>query len=159
MRIRFGHLAAAALIAAGLSAGVSHAQERMVEGEMAAEAVKYRVNVMRAIGAHMGSIGAILQGKVENKDDLVAHAAALNGLAGMLDDVFPKGSSGAPSRLKAEFFEQSDQVNGIINALQEASQKVADAAAGGDMAGVGQNLGAMGQQCGACHRAYRLPQS
>ncbi len=158
MRFRLGYAIAAVVLATGLAAGVGQAQERMVEGDMAAEAVKYRVNVMRAIGAHMGSIGAILQGKVENKDDLGAHAAALNGLAMMLDDVFPKGSE-AGSRLKPEFFAQSAEANGIIKALQDAGQKMADAAAGGDMAGVGQNLGAMGQQCGACHKAYRLPQS
>jgi len=154
-----GRLLAATIVAVGLTAGSAQAQERMVEGEMASEAIKYRVNVMRAVGAHMGSIGAILQGKVENKDDLAAHGAALNGLAGMFGDLFPKGTDGEGSRLKAAFFDDTEEVAGIIKALEEAGSRLAAAAAAGDMAGVGQNLGAMGQQCAACHRPYRAPQS
>ena len=159
MSYGIGRILAAAVVAVGLSVTGAQAQERMVEGEMAGEAVKYRVNVMRAIGAHMGSIGAILQGKVENKGDLAAHGAALEGLAGMMDDLFPKGSGEPTSRLKAAFFEDKEQVAGIITALQEASSRLAAAAASGEMGGVGQNLGAMGQQCGACHKQYRAPQT
>lgn len=159
MKFRLAFLFAAGLLASGLAVGASQAQERMVEGEMAGEAIKYRVNVMRAMGAHMGAIAAILQGKVENKEDLAAHGAALGGLAGMYDDLFPKGSVSDQARIKPELFEERDKVNGIINALAAAGEKLAAAASSGDMAGVGQNLGAMGQQCGACHRAYRLPQS
>ncbi len=158
MNGRFGKYVAAALLAAGVIVGSAQAQERMVEGEMAGEALKYRINVMRAIGAHMGAVGAILQGKVENKDDIAAHGAALAGLSGMLDDVFPKGSE-AGSKLKPEFFADGDKPMVMIKALQDASEKLAAAAAAGDMAGVGQNVGAMGAQCGACHKAYRLPQS
>jgi len=158
MNIGFGRIFAAAVLAVGLAAGAAQAQERMVEGDMVGEAVKYRVNIMKAMGAHMGSIGAILQGKVVNKADLAAHGAALNGLAGMYGDLFPKGSDGG-SRLKPAFFDDKEQVAGIIAALQAAGQKMAAAAAAGDMAGVGQNLGAMGQQCGACHKQYRAPQS
>ncbi|MDA1059166.1 MAG: cytochrome c [Proteobacteria bacterium] len=158
MQLRFGKYMAAALLAAGVLAGSAQAQERMVEGEMVGEAVKYRVNIMRAMGAHMGAMGAILQSKVENKGDLAAHGAALAGLAGMWDDLFPKGSD-AGSKLKPEFFNDGAMTAGIIKALQDASLKVASASASGDMAGVGQNIGAMGAQCGACHKAYRLPQS
>lgn len=159
MSFRLGNLVAVTALAVGLMAGTAQAQERMVEGEMAAEAVKYRVNIMRAMGAHMAAMGAILQGKVENKGDLAAHAAALDGLAGMWGDLFPKGSDSAESRMKPELFDNRAEVNGIISAMKDATAKVAAAAAAGDMAGVGQNMGAVGQQCGACHRTYRLPQS
>lgn len=159
MSFRLGKLVAVTALAVGLMAGTAQAQERMVEGEMAAEAVKYRVNIMRAMGAHMAAMGAILQGKVENKGDLAAHAVALDGLGGMFGDLFPKGSASAESRVKPELFDNRNEVNGIIAAMKDATAKVAAAAAAGDMAGVGQNMGAVGQQCGACHRAYRLPQS
>ena len=155
----FGRVVAVVVVAAGPGAEGAQAQDRMVEGEMAGEAVKYRVNVMRATGAHMGAIAAILQGKVENKGDLAAHGASLDGLAGMFDDLFPKGTGEPASRLRPAFFEDAEQVAGIIEALKAASGKLAAAAAAGDMAGVGQNLGAMGQQCGACHKQYRAPQS
>jgi cytochrome c556 len=158
MHIGFGRVIAAAVVVVGLAAGTAQAQERMVEGEMVGEAVKYRVNIMLAIGAHMGSVGAILQGKVSNKGNLAAHGAAIGGLAGMFGDLFSKGSD-AGSRLKTVFFDDKEQVAGIIAALEAAGQKMATAAAAGDTAGVGQNLGAMGQQCGACHNQYRALQS
>ena len=50
------------------------------------------------------------------------------------------------------------QVASIIEALQAVGKNLATAAAADDMAGVRQNMGAVGQQCGACHKQFRANQ-
>ena len=79
---------------------------------------------------------------------MVPHSVCL---AEMHGDLFPKGSD-AGSRLKPEFFDKKEQVASIIEVLKVAGKNLATAAAAGDMAVVRQSLGAMGQQCGACHK-------
>ena len=76
MHTGFGRIFAAAVVAVGYAAGAAQAQERMIEGE-GWRAVKYLVGGMRAMGARIEWIGAILQGKVGNKADLTAHGPAL----------------------------------------------------------------------------------
>ena len=53
---------------------------------------KYRQSVMKSIGGHMASMGAILKNQV-HMDDLVVHANGLAGLAGIAPEVFPEGSN------------------------------------------------------------------
>ena len=58
-------------------------------------------------------------------------------------------------RLKAEFFENEADARAIIKTLQEEAAKLVEVAASGDLGAVGQQLGKVGAQCGACHTAYR----
>ena len=85
---------------------------------------------------------------------MVPHSVCL---AGMYGDLFPKGSD-AGSWLKPKFLNEKEQVASIIEALQAVGKNLDTAAAAGDMAGVRQNMGAVGQQCGACHKQYRANQ-
>ena len=71
---------------------------------------------------------------------MVPHSVCL---AGMYGDLFPKGSD-AGSWLKPKFLNEKEQVASIIEALQAVGKNLDTAAAAGDMAGVRQNMGAVG---------------
>ncbi|MDH3513598.1 MAG: cytochrome c, partial [Gammaproteobacteria bacterium] len=54
--------------------------------------IKYRKNMMKAVGGHTSAAGAIVQGKVDYKAHLADHARALQALTRDIPGLFPKDS-------------------------------------------------------------------
>lgn len=153
MRIR-GFVAGALLLAGAFAVGGAQAQE--LSGDAAANAQKYRVGAMRAMGAQMALIQTVTKGDVPWKGHVAPLAASVNGLAMTFTDLFAPGTEKvAGSRAKAELMVDKDKVSGIIKALQDESATLVKVAAANDAAGITAQLGKIGQQCGACHSAYR----
>jgi cytochrome c556 len=128
-----------------------------------ANIVKYRQNFMRANGAHIGMIAAVVKGEVGLTDELAKNAAALAELGEMLSanlqQLFPEGTEkmdGLKTAALPTIWEKWSEFEQIAMRFQEESAKLAEVAQGGDMAAIGQQLGVLGKQgCGACHETFR----
>ena len=121
--------------------------------------IKYRQAVMKALGGHMGSIGAIAKGEVGHTKHMFGHATAINAIAAMASDIFPKGSGGDKTRAKDEIWQNMGDFNKALSAFQAASAKLLEAANSGDKAAVGAALGGVGKSCGGCHKPFRKKKS
>ena len=123
----------------------------------AASVISYRQKVMSAIGAHMGSIGAVLKGEVSFTGHVAGHARSLQAMSMVAADIFPPGSGDGETRAKAEIWTKSADFEKALKAFQDASGKLVEAADSGDMAAVGAAMGNLGQACGGCHKPFRKP--
>lgn len=151
---KFGVLATAIGVGT-LIAGGAIAQD-------AEKAIKYRKGIMRAQGAHLGAIGAILKGEAGDASHIAGHAAALASLSTMLPDIFADGTgpdSGVETRALPAIWDDQAKFNDVVAATQAESAKLAEVAAGGDMGAIGAQVGALGKDgCGACHEGFRAKQ-
>jgi cytochrome c556 len=125
--------------------------------------VKYRKAFMDANGAHITMIAAVVKGEVSFTDELAAHAQALAEqgklLTANLQVLFPEGTGkgdGPDTAALPAIWEKWSEFEQDAKAFEEESAKLAEVAAGGDMAAIGEQLGALGKQgCGGCHESFR----
>jgi cytochrome c556 len=122
--------------------------------------VKYRQLLMKANGAHISAIGAILKGEVDyGAKHIEEHAEAINGMAQILADAFRAnvGTSGGETRATQEIWSGWDDFVAKAKNLQDVSASLGELAeGGGDMAAIGDGVKALGGACGACHNEFRV---
>ncbi len=121
------------------------------------DAIKYRVRVMKGIGANMGSIGDILKGKVEYKNLIVNYAKAMNESAKTVTTIFKQDTSASSkkNRAKNDIWAKWGDFEKAANDFVAASAGVAEAAESGDMAKIGPAMKKLGGSCGGCHKPFR----
>lgn len=152
-RIMKRTLGAAAVVAVGVAfatAGISPSDAQMNE------LTKQRSDAMKAMGGNMKKVGEA----VGAGDSAAAAAAAteINRIASQIPSLFPDGSGTGETRAKPEIWQDFADFRAKANALEAASAKVvADAGAGNLGSDPKAVVGSMGQNCGACHKAYRAP--
>lgn len=123
-------------------------------------ALKYRSNVMKAIGGHMGAISGIIKGEVSFNEDLAGHAHAIAELAKSAPRIFPKGSNVGKSQALPEIWSKPDEFKMVVDAFISESQKLADIAKSGDMGAFKGQFGKMAKAgCKACHDNFRKKKS
>ncbi len=120
-----------------------------------ANVIKYRQKVMSSIGAHIGSIGAVLKGEVSYTGHVAAHARAMHDASLMIDDIFPAGSDVGETRAKPEIWQDWAKFEAATKTFQAATKELARVADTGDMAAVGAQLNKVGEACGGCHKPFR----
>jgi cytochrome c556 len=151
------------LAAGAVLALISGGSSLALAADEPANVVKYRQNFMKANGAHIGMIAAVVKGEVSLTDELAQNAAALAELGEMLSanlqQLFPEGTEkmdGLETAALPTIWEKWGEFEQVAMRFQEESAKLAEVAEGGDMAAIGQQLGVLGKQgCGACHETFR----
>lgn len=136
--------------AAVLAAAVGFASLSALAGEAD---VKHRQNAMKAIAAHMGAIGAVVKGEVDDMEGLKHHAAALADTAEAAGTVFGENAMGG-NALPA-IWSDTDGFQEAYSNFAGATANLAEVAQGGDAAAIQEAFGGVGQTCGGCHRTYR----
>jgi len=119
------------------------------------DVIKYRRNVMKANGAHEAAIRAILQGKVDYKNQLADHAKALENINKDIPSIFPKGSDSGDTKALPAIW--SDRV-GFEKRAGDAKQKSADfakAVMAGDTQAAAAKYKELSEACKACHKDFR----
>ncbi|MDO8705688.1 MAG: cytochrome c [Sulfuricaulis sp.] len=117
--------------------------------------IKYRQNIMKAIGGHTAAAGSIVQGKVDYKNQLADHARALQALIGDIPGLFPKDSDFGDT--KAQDVVWSNRVE-FEKRAKDSKTKVdlfAKALQGGNQQTIGASFKAVGESCKACHKDFR----
>ena len=117
------------------------------------------IAVRQAGYALQGGDFAFIRSVVEAKGDvkpLEVPAKAIGKWASVVSTLFPKGSeTGHDTKALPEIWSDHDGFNKIALKLVEVSDKLAIDAKAGNADEVAADTKLMGQQCGACHKAYR----
>ncbi|MEK9724592.1 MAG: cytochrome c [Rhodospirillaceae bacterium] len=149
MTNRISHLALSAVFAALVVAAtpsVGHADD---------DAIAYRQTLMKGVGAAMGGLKMVVQGKA-SADSAKGLAMAMNGFATAAATAFPKGSGGDKTRAKDDIWSRPAEFAAALGAFQKAAAGVVAASNGG---GIKAAFGALGGSCGGCHKPFRKPKS
>lgn len=120
-----------------------------------ANVIKYRKNLMKAVGGHIANIGAVVKGEVDFTGDVKPNADAIVDLLTASGHVFPEGSGSGDTKAKPEIWSDRARFDRALADSVAAAKTLAAAAGSGDMAAVGAAVGGLGKTCGGCHRPFR----
>jgi cytochrome c556 len=112
---------------------------------------------MQHFQANTQALNAVREGQVGAASHMLGRAVIIQQLATMLGDAFPAGSAGEGSRALPAIWENQSEFAARVQAIQEASNALVEAARGGNAEQVQAAQGALQQTCGACHMAFRGP--
>ena len=145
-------LAAAILVSV---AGGVLAQQAMKPEDM----IKTRKAAYSFMSWNMGKVKANVDGTF-NKDQTVAAANAVaavanSGLGALFGPGTEKDVGDQKTRVKPEFFQQSDKVRELAMNFNKEANELAKVAATGDVAAIKAQFGKTGGTCKACHDAFR----
>jgi cytochrome c556 len=155
MLARFpGRLAAGFGLAAGLGAAAAFAADE--PGNI----IKYRQAYMKANGAHITMVGAVVKGEVSWTDELTGHAHALHEQSKHLLRLFPEGTGKDETEVKTAalpvIWEKWSEFEQAAQNFETESGKLVEVAESGDQAAIAQQLAALGKNgCGGCHETFR----
>lgn len=132
--------------------GVAYAQFAKPE-----DAIEYRKAVMFLMGQHFGRIAAVIQGKTPYDPKAVAQDANLVDTLSKLpwEAFFMPGADKGRTHLKPLALKEKEDFKADAEANMEATAKLAQVAAGGDLKAIKAQFGAVGKTCKACHDKYR----
>jgi len=119
------------------------------------EIIKYRRNVMKSNGAHAGAASAILQGKVDYKNQLADHAKALENINKDIPSIFPKGSESGDTKALPAIWSDRAGFEKRAGDAKEKSAEFAKAAMTGDIQAAAAKFKELSDACKACHKDFR----
>ena len=117
--------------------------------------IKYRQNVMKATGGHMGAIVDILKNRLPLADHIVDHARSIQQNSKMTLAMFPIGSGLGDTKAKPAIWENWSKFESAVNAFVSESSKLVKVAESGDMKALAKQFRATGKTCGGCHKNFR----
>lgn len=117
--------------------------------------VQYRQMLMRAQGASMGMIGAVLAGQLPFKSHIVAQANILKQNAGLIPGAFKKKTTAGKTAARPEIWKNWRKFTAAALALEKESAKLAKVAQSGDPAAILAQTQKVGAACGGCHKSFR----
>lgn len=121
----------------------------------AKDIVKYRQSVMTSQSGHMAAAAAIIQGKVDFKDQLGAHVKALEATTKDIDSLFPKGTDVGKTKALKEVWTKHDEFSKRAKDAQDKAAALARAVEAGDTQNYGPKFKELGEACKACHKDFR----
>lgn len=148
---------AAAVLASLFALGLGVATVAEAQQNRAAQQIKYRQAVYTVLGTQFGIMGGMAQGRTPWDAKAFATAADRAAfISTVAPDTFPAGSeSGAPTKAKAEIWQNADEFGRMMRDLQDKTRTLAAAAKSGDQGAAKAALGAAGETCKACHKKYK----
>ncbi len=117
--------------------------------------IKYRRNVMKANGAHAAAINAILQGKVDYKNQLADHAKALENIFKDIPSIFPKGSESGDTKALPAVWDNRAEFEKRAGDAKQKSAEFAKAVMTGDTQVYSAKFKELGETCKSCHKDFR----
>ena len=125
--------------------------------DQAADIVKYRQTVMKAMGAHMKAVSMIATKQIGNRSQLAGHAAAVRSLAAGLTAFFPKSTS--PDKIYSEsrpaIWQHWSDFEAAAKTLERDSANLVAAAKGKDEHALAAAVDTTNKACGGCHKQFR----
>jgi len=118
------------------------------------DAVKYRQSAFAVMGAHMGRLGAMAQGKAPFDAEAAKRSAQIvETMARLPWEGFVPATESLDSHAKPELYRNADDIRKLVEALNVETAKLP--AAAGSFETLRTQVGATGQACKACHDKYR----
>jgi cytochrome c556 len=125
----------------------------------AERAVETRQAVLHLMGWNMAPLGAMARGRIDFDAALVeTNAARLQALTKMMADAFSADTRANEVTTEAldVIWEQPEEFAAKVQAVIEASNRLADVTATGDEGAMREAIGNLGSSCGSCHDDFRL---
>jgi cytochrome c556 len=116
--------------------------------------LKERMDAMESMAAAIKEI----RWRIEANRDLAGigpQANRISAVAQRMPQLFPPGSNGRPSEALSAIWTQWSEFQAKAARLEQESQRLTQAADGGDPKAIAAQYRAMGQTCIACHEVYR----
>ena len=126
----------------------------------AEDVVKYRKNIMKAIGSHISVIASNVKGKVVIESDIIPHAKALYLTISSIniEKTFPSDTApndNLKTKSLSEIWEKPKEFALALNNSVKKANDLLSATETKDMKLISKALGALGKSCGACHKTFR----
>jgi cytochrome c556 len=120
--------------------------------------VKYRAQVMGAMGKHMKMSSMIIKGEVNRVNDAAYHAEALHKTSKILLDLFPEGTGpdAVKTETKSEAWTDRDGFKAAVKAYADATANYVEVASTGDLDKIKGAFGQVGKSCGGCHDKFQV---
>ena len=148
---------AVAVATAGLMAGTAVLAQ---DEPKATGIVAVRQATMKANGAHMAAIKAILTEDPALIDQVEFHAEAIEAAAGHTPALFPPNSSQPASWALPTVDSDQAGFKAAADKTHELAEKLAEAADGSDAKAMLAAFAALGKEgCGGCHQTFRKKDS
>jgi cytochrome c556 len=117
--------------------------------------IKYRQNVMKSQGAHLAAAAAIIQGKVDYKNQLGGHVQALQATSKDTASLFPKGSDFGETKALDAVWQKNAEFQKLAKDAKQKIDALAKAVAANDSANYGARFKDVADSCKACHKDFR----
>ncbi len=117
--------------------------------------IKYRRNVMKALGGHMGATAQIVRGKVAYGDHLAFHAESIEAISRRVGEMFPEDSDFGETKAKEAIWEKPDEFEEAVEKAEMAAAAYLAAAGGSDQAAIGTAFRSLSDACKGCHKKFR----
>lgn len=124
---------------------------------VSADPIKERQDKMKIVGKSMGIVGKMAKGQSEfNGEAALAAFVAMKEAADGYETLFPDGTeTGGETEAAPAIFSDRAGFEQKVADFEAALVKVT-ASAPANVAELGASVGAVGQNCGVCHKAYRV---
>ena len=117
--------------------------------------IKYRQNVMKSQGAHLAATAAIIQGKVDYKNQLGDHVKALQATTKDIPSLFPKDSDFGETKALDAVWQKNADFQKLAKDTQQKTDALAKAVAANDSKNYGARFKDVADSCKACHKDFR----
>jgi len=117
--------------------------------------IKYRQNVMKSQGAHLAATAAIIQGKVDYKNQLGDHVKALQATTRDIPGLFPKGSDFGETKALDAVWQKNADFQKLAKDTQQKTGALVKAVAANDSKNYGARFKDVADSCKACHKDFR----
>ena len=117
--------------------------------------IKYRKNVMKSTGGHMGAIVDILKNDLALQAHILDHARSINQNSKMILSMFPKGSDIGDTKAEPSIWKNWSKFETASKAFVRESATLAKVAESGDMKAFAKQVRVTGKTCGGCHKHFK----
>ncbi len=142
------------IVGAALTWATAYAVEE-IPMEKIEPAIKYRQNVMAAMGGLVGASAGRLRDGFSYGPDMQAIADGLQSLSRDIPALFPKGTDFGETKAKDAVWANRDKFEKAAANLKDKVDAFAAAAKTGERAGTLKAFKAMGDACKSCHEDFR----
>lgn len=142
------------LLAASFATVLAWATPASAQFAKPEDAIKYRQSAFALMGAHMGRLAAMAQGKVPYDAQAARHSAQIvDTMAKLPWEGFVPATKSAKTGTRPALYDNMDEVRQLVERLNRETGQLVEAAGGLDT--LRTQVGATGKACKACHDKYR----
>ena len=120
-----------------------------------AETNKYRRSIMKMQREHMAAATAIAQGKVAYKEQLIAHARALEATTRVIHELFPAGSDTGETIALSAVWSNRPEFEKRAKETHEKATMLVKTVSAGEEAQYSMRLNELFDSCKGCHKLFR----
>lgn len=147
---------ATSLIAAAFGTGLLFAVPASAHFAKPEDAIKYRQSAFAVMGAHMGRLAAMAQGKMPYDAQAAQNSARIvDTMAKLPWEAFIPATQSAKTGTKPALYDNMDEVRQLVERLNTQTARLVETAGSGGLDTLRPQIGETGKACKACHDKYR----